>query len=304
MRQMFRSALFAASAAFAVAGGVASFSTPAAACNSEPYIGTICTFAFDWCPYGYLLADGRTLAIREYTALFGVLGFQYGGDNANNFNIPDLRGRATIGKGQGVNLPQSISLGQKVGQQSLVLSTSQVPLIPHTHLATFTGSGGGGTGPLQAVGTVNLPLSGSVSNVPVTGSVGALPVTGTISVKALSVSSTGGNNIPTTTKNTVGKVSGGSQTFYPPAPGDIEPPTTFTLVASGGSLTGTGTGGTLAGTATGTVTLPVTGATGITGGSVTVAPAGQSPTQAVPTYSPSMGQTVCIAVLGLYPSRP
>jgi microcystin-dependent protein len=53
----------------------------AQACNAEPYIGTVCTFTFDWCPSGYLPADGRALNIREYTALFGLIGFSYGGDS-------------------------------------------------------------------------------------------------------------------------------------------------------------------------------------------------------------------------------
>lgn len=300
MQHTLSSALFAA----AVIGGVTCFSAPVAACNSEPYIGTICTFAMDWCPYGYMAADGRTLPVREYTALFGVIGFTYGGDNANNFAIPDLRGRGTIGKGQGAGFTQNVALGQKVGQQSIVLTQSQVPLIPHTHTATFTGTGGGGSGPLVANGNVKLPLSGSVSNVTVNATAGASAVTGTISTKALSTASSGGVNLPSATNNTVGRVSGGSATFYQPGTSDVAVPTTFDLNVAGGAITGTATGGTLSGHAEGLVTLPVTGATGITGGSVTVAPAGQGPAQAVPTYSPSMGQTVCIAVLGLFPSRP
>lgn len=304
MHQTFRSALLAA-AAVTVAGGIAGFSTPAAACNSEPYIGSICTFAMDWCPYGYVSADGRTLAIREYTALFGVLGFTYGGDNANNFAIPDLRGRAVLGKGQGTGFTQSINLGQKQGLQSITLTSAQVPLIPHTHVATFAGSGGGGTGPLTASGTANLPLSGSVSNVPVTGSVSNVPVTGTITANALSKATSGSANLPSATNNTAGRGSLTSQTFYPSnAATDVAVPTTHNLTASGGTLAGTGTGGSLTGAATGTVALPVTGATGITGGTVTVAPAGQGATQAISMYPPSLGQTVCIAVLGLYPSRP
>jgi len=303
MRQMFRSALFAASAAVAAAVGVASFSTPAAACNSDPYIGSICTFSMDWCPYGYMAADGRTLAVREYTALFGVLGFTYGGDNASNFNIPDLRGRGTIGKGQGVNLPQSIILGQKVGQQSLTLLPAQVPLIPHTHIATFTGAGGGGTGPLMAAGTANLPVTGTTTGQTLSGNA-SLPVTADAKIGTSTPTagtSTLSNNVPLKTAagpaSQIYATGGANNVTVGPAGG-------VTGTASG-PLTGvTVSNGTISGTATGTVALPVTGATGITGGTVTVAPAGQGATQAIPTYSPSMGQTVCIAVLGLYPSRP
>lgn len=55
------------------------FFRKAQACNTEPYIGSVCVFAFDWCPCGYVPADGRSLSIRENTALFGLIGFSYGG---------------------------------------------------------------------------------------------------------------------------------------------------------------------------------------------------------------------------------
>lgn len=302
MHKMFRSALFGASAAVAAAVGLA---TPAAACNDEPYIGTICTFAFDWCPRNYIPADGRTLNVREYQALFALLGFRYGGDNANTFAVPDLRGRSVIGSGTGPGL-QSIPIGAKVGQQQLTLQPAQVPLVPHTHTATFTGTGGGGSGPLVAGGTVTLPLTGSVANAPITGSVGGQTVGGTITVNALSTASGSASSVPVAgSKNTVGRATGGASGFYASSTAtDVAVPTTFALTTPGTSVTGTATGGTLSGNATGNVSLPVTGATGITGGSVAVAPALAPATQMVSTQSPGIGQTVCIAANGLYPSRP
>ncbi|CCC97615.1 phage tail collar domain-containing protein (fragment), partial [Azospirillum baldaniorum] len=149
-----RKALF--TAALAMASGMALFSTPAAACNDEAYIGTVCTFAFDWCPRNYIPADGRTLAVREYQALFSLVGYRYGGNNADIFGIPDLRGRAAIGSGTGPGLA-NIAIGAKVGQQELLLSAAQVPLQPHTHTATFTGTGGG------SGGSTTVPFTGTVS---------------------------------------------------------------------------------------------------------------------------------------------
>ncbi|WP_247873281.1 phage tail protein, partial [Azospirillum sp. TSH64] len=109
------------SAGFAIASGMALFSAPAVACNVEPYIGTICTYSFDWCPQGYVTADGRTLAVRENQALFALIGYRYGGNNADLFAVPDLRGRAAIGSGTGPGLA-TINIGAKVGQQELLLS--------------------------------------------------------------------------------------------------------------------------------------------------------------------------------------
>lgn len=300
MQHTLRSALFVAT----VVSGAVGFSSSVAACGTDSYLGTICTFAFDYCPQGTLPANGQILSINSNNALFALLGNRYGGDGKTNFALPDLRGRGTIGTGTGVGFTQAINIGQKVGQQSIVLNSAQVPLPAHSHTATFTGTGGGGTGPLKASGTVSLPLSGSVKDVPISGTMGTSAVTGTISAKALSAATSGGVNVPSATNNTVGRVSGGSTTFYAPSTSDVVVPTTFDLQASGGTLTATGTGGTLTGTATGNVSLAVTGATGITGGTVTVGATALPAAQAVPAYSPSMGQTVCIVVEGLYPSRP
>ena len=37
----------------------------ASACGVEAYVGEVCTFSFDWCPNGFLPADGRTLAPQQ-----------------------------------------------------------------------------------------------------------------------------------------------------------------------------------------------------------------------------------------------
>lgn len=300
MRKMFRSALFGASAAVAAAIGLA---TPAAACNAEPYIGSICTFAFDWCPRGYTPADGRTLAVREYQALFALIGYRYGGNNADLFGIPDLRGRSAIGTGTGPGL-QNIAIGAKVGQQQLTLQATQVPLVPHTHTATFTGTGGGGSGPLQASGTLNLPVTGTTTGQTLSGNA-SLPVTADAKI-GTTTSTTRSQNIGNNVLLTTGPNANAA--VYAPSG-----TTNNTTVGPAGGVTGTASGpltgvtvsnGTISGTATGTVSLPVTGATGITGGTVTVAPASANPSQPVSTQSPGLGQTMCIAVNGLYPDRP
>ncbi|WP_158279360.1 phage tail protein [Azospirillum humicireducens] len=170
---------------FALLGGISLSSSPALACNDDAYIGTICTFAFDWCPRNYILADGRTLAIREYQALFALVGFSYGGDKVNTFGIPDLRGRAVIGSGTGPGLA-NIAIGAKVGQQELLLAPTQVPLQPHTHAATFTGTGGGTSG------STTVPFTGNVS-VPITngGNPVSAPTSGTVYLGDASVSDGG-----------------------------------------------------------------------------------------------------------------
>lgn len=50
-------------------------------------------------PSGYLLCDGQAVSRATYVALFAIIGTTYGeGDGSTTFNVPDLGGRAIIGK--------------------------------------------------------------------------------------------------------------------------------------------------------------------------------------------------------------
>jgi hypothetical protein len=63
-------------------------------------VGTISEYAagFPLAP-GWLPCDGRSLVRTTYARLFAVIGTTYGSASGTTFNIPDLRGRATIGQG-------------------------------------------------------------------------------------------------------------------------------------------------------------------------------------------------------------
>jgi microcystin-dependent protein len=55
-------------------------------------VGTILPFGGTVAPVGYLLCDGTQYSKATYSALSAVLNNAFGGD-ANNFRVPDLRGR-------------------------------------------------------------------------------------------------------------------------------------------------------------------------------------------------------------------
>ncbi|KAL4446366.1 hypothetical protein ABPG77_003173 [Micractinium sp. CCAP 211/92] len=57
----------------------------------EPYIAEVVAFGFNFCPTGYLPADGRLLPIAQYTAVFALMGTTYGGNGLNNFAIPTIQ---------------------------------------------------------------------------------------------------------------------------------------------------------------------------------------------------------------------
>jgi len=256
------------------------------ACGPEPYIGSVCFTAASYCPEGYLPADGRMLNISQYQALFAVIGNVYGGDGRATFALPDLRGRVPVGAGMATAKTSVVRLGEQRGNESVTLAPTQAPQASHTHVATFTKMGGGADS-LVAKGRVTLPLSGSVSNVPVSGSV---------AVNALTTQTGNGSNMPSSTKNTVGK-NGIFRQFYPyNSAAAIASPAKINLNAAGGTLNGA---------ATGDVSLPVSGNSVISGGTVVVAPnVPVQATQPVSLLNPELGLTACIAVQGIFPSRP
>jgi microcystin-dependent protein len=113
----------------------ASTSLPVAACGSQPFVGEICTFAFNFCPQGFAETSGQLLDISQNTALFSLLGTTYGGNGQTTFALPDLRGRLVVGAGAGAGLT-SVALGEKGGQQSVTLTSANLPT--HTHGAATT----------------------------------------------------------------------------------------------------------------------------------------------------------------------
>ncbi|WP_018390731.1 phage tail protein [Ancylobacter sp. FA202] len=95
----------------------------------EYYVGEIRLFAGTYAPQGWAVCEGQTLAINEYEVLYALVGTTWGGDGVSNFNLPDLRGRVVIGRGQGPGLI-SRSLGETGGSETVSLVTGQ---IAHNH---------------------------------------------------------------------------------------------------------------------------------------------------------------------------
>lgn len=104
-------------------------SAPASA-SLEPYIGEIQWFAFNFCPRGWAETNGALLPIAQNTALFSLIGTQFGGDGRTTFALPDLRGRSLVARGQGPGLPV-FNIGQRGGAENQTLTIANMP--PHHH---------------------------------------------------------------------------------------------------------------------------------------------------------------------------
>ncbi len=97
----------------------------------EPFLGMIALFGFNYPPRGWAACWGQIIPLQQNTALFALLGTNYGGNGVNTFGLPDLQGRAAIGNGQGLGL-SSYSIGQKTGAENVTLIQTQLPAHTHT----------------------------------------------------------------------------------------------------------------------------------------------------------------------------
>jgi microcystin-dependent protein len=98
--------------------------------GTEPYIGEIIYVAFDFCPSGYAETSGGLLPLSQNTALFSLLGVNFGGNGKSNFALPNLEDRFAVHPGD-VPWGQALTLGQSDGSSTLVLSESQIPAHRH-----------------------------------------------------------------------------------------------------------------------------------------------------------------------------
>ena len=74
--------------------------------------------------------DGQILPINQFTAVFSLLGTNYGGDGHSNFALPNMQGNAPMHPGQGPGL-SLYDLGESSGSDTVTLIDSEMP--QHTH---------------------------------------------------------------------------------------------------------------------------------------------------------------------------
>ncbi len=97
---------------------------------SSPFVAEIRIFPFNFAPKGWAFCNGQLLPISQNTALFSLLGTQYGGDGKSNFALPNLAGSVAIHTDQfsgGGNYP----IGSPGGANTVTLLNTEMPL--HTH---------------------------------------------------------------------------------------------------------------------------------------------------------------------------
>jgi len=278
---------------------------------SGQVLGEMSPFAGTFAPARWAMANGQLLPISQNTALFALLGTQYGGDGVTTFALPDLRGRSVIGSEQGPGLTNR-NVGDAVGVSSVALTSLQLPAHNHTLPGGgVTASTGGnqpfttmqpsltmnylineqGIFPSQGNGSTSFPFLGQVnlyagtadyfSGAPNTNGQ-LLPIVQNQALFSILGTTYGGNG---TTNFALPDLRGRTAIGSGQGPG-------LTNRILGGQLGQEQTGLTLAQLPSHDHTLPGGGTTGFTGGG-----------QPFDNMQPSSGLNYIIATAGIFPSQ-
>ena len=98
---------------------------------TEPFIGQIQMYGFNFAPRGWAACNGATLAIQQNTALFSLLGTQFGGNGQTTFMLPNFATRAACNQGQGPGLTPRTA-GETFGDASVTLTIQEMPAHSHS----------------------------------------------------------------------------------------------------------------------------------------------------------------------------
>lgn len=121
---------------------------------SDPYLGEIRIVAFNFAPFGWALCNGQIMAISQNTALFSLLGTNYGGNGSTNFALPNFQNTAPMHWGNGAGLTPRV-VGELGGSVSVTLLANELPVHSHAlESATLN--------PQNAAQNVAAPTSGAM----------------------------------------------------------------------------------------------------------------------------------------------
>lgn len=101
--------------------------------------GMMAPFGGTTVPNGWLFCDGSAVSRTTYNSLFSIIGTVFGsGNGSTTFNLPDLRGRGTMGK----STETFTAIGLTGGEQTHKIVIAE--LAAHTHpIKTYAGLAGG-----------------------------------------------------------------------------------------------------------------------------------------------------------------
>lgn len=112
--------------------------------GADPLLGELMIVGFNFCPRGWIAAEGQILSINTNQSLYSLYGTTFGGDGRTSFAMPDLRGRVVIGEGSGPGLPIA-TLGARTGATTATMTETTMP--SHNHVVNANNLDGDKAGP-------------------------------------------------------------------------------------------------------------------------------------------------------------
>ncbi|MGR3888665.1 phage tail protein [Pseudomonas sp. 1152_12] len=97
----------------------------------DVYMGTVMTFAFNYAPSGWAFCNGQMMSVSQYSALFALLGINYGGNGVQTFGLPNLQSRMPICQGTGQGLSTRV-MGEVAGTEEVIPTLNNLPTHTHT----------------------------------------------------------------------------------------------------------------------------------------------------------------------------
>ncbi|HUN43176.1 MAG TPA: tail fiber protein [Acetobacteraceae bacterium] len=129
---------------------------------TTPYLSQVELFPFNFAPKGWAQCNGQIMSIQQNTALFALLGTQFGGNGTTTFALPDLRGRAAVAFGQGQGL-SNYNLGEVTGTQTVSLTIQNNALHSHNVIANPGTTGGTNVPSANVVLSTGIDTNGTMT---------------------------------------------------------------------------------------------------------------------------------------------
>ncbi len=132
---------------------------------SSPYLSQIQMWALNWAPRQWMACNGQSLSITQNSALFALLGTNFGGNGTTNFNLPNFQGRVPVGFGQGSGLSNR-AFAQIAGGEVVTLGITNLPAHSHSPVLQATTAGASANTPSAGafLGSVSADSNGTAIN--------------------------------------------------------------------------------------------------------------------------------------------
>ena len=129
---------------------------------TQPFVGQIQPFGFNFAPRGWAQCNGQTMAVSQNPALFALIGTMYGGNGTSTYQLPNLQSRVPMHFG---TAPSGTTYyqGQVAGEEIVTLNINMLPLHNHNFVGSSGNANSGVPAPGQALAKVTLS-SGTPDN--------------------------------------------------------------------------------------------------------------------------------------------